>query len=336
MKVDFRQKQYLIDKPEQILKKVCELSRFEPAKLIYKGEVRRADWIGSLVYEGDFQGRDAILKIQGLKPEKEEPQIMARFMAQNKSSIIRAAKIYWHQPWNKKDKFGAFIMEKARSPQIFKYPYASKMQKILFRNFYDEFHIKALKEPWEKVPVDERTNIQFFQKRIKRLVEERPDIKLPREDKERIKQFSDFVDKKIKESVTIFTHGHLGADDIHFNGKEYIIMSNLAWGYKPECYDLVFIIWGCLHKIRDAKINLQKAQKLISDWFLVDKDLKYLKNVDDWELKVNQSLLYFVLASIVLQLYSDEHKRTASQSELDTLFKIHRQLFDNLYNQLNS
>jgi hypothetical protein len=113
-------------------------------------------------------------------------------------------------------------------------------------------------------------------------------------------------------------------------------MSNLAWGYKPECYDLVFIIWGCLHKIRDAKINLQKAQKLISDWFLVDKDLKYLKNVDDWELKVNQSLLYFVLASIVLQLYSDEHKRTASQSELDTLFKIHRQLFDNLYNQLNS
>jgi hypothetical protein len=85
---------------------------------------------------------------------------------------------------------------------------------------------------------------------------ERPDIKLPEEDKERIKRFSDFVDERIEDSATVFTHGHLGADDIHFDGKEYIIMSNLAWGYKPECYDLVFIIWGCFHKIRDAKINI--------------------------------------------------------------------------------
>jgi len=334
MKVDFRQKEYLIKDIKGLTEKVCLLSGFEPEKLIYKGEVRREDWIGSLVYQGSHKNKSTILKIQGLRPEQEEPDIMQSFMNQNKSKLIRTPYIFWHHPWNIKDKFGAFIMENVKAPQIFNYPYASQKQKNLFKDFYEEFHLNALKKPWEKAFKDELTNVQFFKKRLERLKKERLDIKLPKEDKERINLFSNLVDKEMLSFPLVFTHGHLGAEDIRFDGKQYVIMSNLAWGYKLEFYDLVFIIWGCLHKIRDKNLTLEKAQKLIDEWFNTYKKSLYLKKHKDLKIKTQYCLLYFILSSIVLQLYSDEHKKTASKEELNNLFYVHRQLFDKLYRDM--
>ncbi len=327
MKVNFKDKKYLITDIGEVAKKACSFSGFKAEKLIYKGEVRKKDWIGSLVYEGEFDGREAILKIQGLKPEQNEPKIITEFMNQNKSKIIRTPYIFWYRDWNKKDGFGAFVMEKIKAPKIFGYPYSNKEQKHLFIKFYDDFNFNALKIPWEGKMKNEISNRDFFRKRLKNLKRERPDIKLPQEDKKRIGLFSEYIGK-IESSPLLFTHGHLGADDIYYTNGKYVIASNLAWGYKPEFYNLAFIIWGCLHKIRDKSLTFKKADNLINGWFNVYKKSSYLKNFKDWATKAKESLTFLILASIVLQLYSDEHKQTASREELNTLLKVHRQLFD--------
>lgn len=334
MKVDFRQRKYLIREPALLSQRVCQLSGFQMKKLIYQGEVRRTDWIGSLVYEGTFKNKKAILKIQGLPPAIEEPEIMTKFVRQNRSRLIRTPKIFWHQPWNKKDKFGAFIMEKITAPQIFVYPYANQKQQNLFLHFYDRFHSRALNKPWERIKPNEKTNLDFFRHRLKRLKAERPDIKLPQEDQKRIKVLAQIINK-IPKTRLIFTHGHLGADDIRCDKRQFILMSNLAWGYKPLAYDTMFVIWGCLHKIRDGNFSLVKARQLVNQWFNTYQKSIYLQSIKNWWLHAKYSLLFFILASIILQLYSDEHKRTATKKELQKLFQVHRQLFDELLEDLS-
>lgn len=224
-------------------------------------------------------------------------------------------------------------MEKVTAPQIFIYPYASKKQRDLFLFFYDEFHLRSLNKSWEKSQPNEITNIDFFRKRYQRLKTERSDIKLPRKDQQRIDEFAKII-KKIPKEKTVFTHGHLGADDIRWDGKRFIIMSNLAWGFRPLAYDAMFVIWGCLHKIRDKNFSLKKAKELINQWFSTYQKSSHLNSFKDWQNKTKYSLLFFILASLVLQLYSDEHKRTATKEVLKKLFQVHRELFDDLKRNL--
>ena len=86
---------------KQITKSVAKETGFTPEKLINKSAWwSESTGIGAFHYSGKFEGKRAILKVQGVKPKMSEIDMIEFFAAQNKSKIIRPPKLYATLRWN--------------------------------------------------------------------------------------------------------------------------------------------------------------------------------------------------------------------------------------------
>jgi hypothetical protein len=117
-----------LDLKEKALKEIIAKTNFTPEKEIFRGQIYNKDKVGSLIYKGAWKNQPAVLKIQGLKPEVDEINIINKFNRQNKSAIIRSPKLYGGLKWNKKDGYGYLILEYVDASKIYQPPFASQEQ----------------------------------------------------------------------------------------------------------------------------------------------------------------------------------------------------------------
>jgi hypothetical protein len=84
----------LSKKIEEIVKDISSLSGFKPLGLLSKSSWWGSKEIGAFHYSGTYQGENAVLKIQGIKPNTSEIFMIKSFEKQNLSKIIRPPKIF--------------------------------------------------------------------------------------------------------------------------------------------------------------------------------------------------------------------------------------------------
>ena len=110
---DFDSVEDLLYREENILLEIKNETGFEVQKTLWKSDYYGSGKIGAINYQGKYQDKSAVLKIQGAKPQISEIKMIEAFRAQNKSRIIRPPRIYWSQLWDKNKNYEAFIMEEA-------------------------------------------------------------------------------------------------------------------------------------------------------------------------------------------------------------------------------
>lgn len=228
---------------QEVLVKVIAETGFIVDGEIFRGVIYNRDKVGSLIYRGTWQEKPAVLKLQGLKPEVDEGEIIRRFKEQNQSKLVRTPELYIHSPWKKERGYGYLVTEYIDAPKIFEMPFANQKQMQDFARFYQEYRTSALTRPW--ISPENLNSLTFTIRRVnnwRKISESKKKIKLVDYAPYLIKYYPLAV-KHLPTIPMVFCHAHLTADNIYkLPDGSFVILSNLFWSYRPQWYDLAFNI----------------------------------------------------------------------------------------------
>jgi len=321
---------------DKVLAEVTAETGFIAREEIFRGVIYERQKVGSLIYKGTWQRKPAALKLQGLKPEVDEGEIVKHFTGQNNSRLIRVPKIYVHFPWQAKRGYGYLITEYVDAPKIFKMPFATAEQMLDFARFYQEYRTSALTRPW--LEPETLNSLAFTLERVNhwRKISESKKRLSPEEYRPYLTRFYPQAEKHLPTIPMVFCHGHLTADDIYkLADGSYVVLSNLFWSYRPEWYDLGFNIWACWQGIRDTSYTFEEMLGYIEEWLKVYRQIPVVKKDNDFERKITMLLLERTMGTILVDLgANDFFDKKKNAKYLRHLLSLNQKLFNYLVDKL--
>lgn len=341
----------------EVLQEVCSELDFTPEVEIFRGVIYDADKVGSLIYRGKWNSSkpiQAVLKLQGLQPEVDEIDVLQRFGQQSHSERVRLPHLYAGQHWNAEKGYGYLLLEYINAPQIYTHPFANEKQITAFCDFYQEYRNQALQEAFFPQTENELDTVAYTTSAVKhwttvalaqreaRLQEVgSPESAIVGVEEQDI-ALTDVLLKAMKQtSYTMgmeFQHAHLSADDIFDmgesdNGHEYVLMSNLFWGYRPQWYDTTFHLWAGIKALRDTTVGFDDVLAYLEKWLAAYKQLPVIASDRDFESKFWLLLAGRAFGALLLDIHNQNYDLPGGdsfeykQQYVTHLQDIFRQLF---------
>lgn len=289
-------------KEQEILDDVSARSGFIP-----KGLLSRSSWwgsseIGAFHYKGKFKGKEAVLKVQGVKPNISEIYMIESFARENKSKIIRPPYLYFAIPWDEERKYEALILEFIDGPKVIQTP-ATEEQIKRFFELYQDYRCYCLRSPW--VGKSEGTISIAIEKKFKRWREASFKI-YPRHPLRKDSDI-DLIDAAIKKLKTEykgvapeFMHGHLSENDLYRMGDQVVVLSNLYWSWRQPFYDAVFgYHWFIYHLSSVVGMTAEEIERQRAMWLSEIKALPQVQTKEGKKL-LNLALLERAAAGLNL------------------------------------
>ncbi len=230
-------------KQDEILSEVQELlpKKFYPEKIIWSSDYFGTGRVGAFHVLGKYQGRLAVLKIQAARPSISEAVLIEKFSQQNKSTIIRAPKLYEKISWSDRRGYEALVFEYVDGEKVVKSGVAATEGEVTsFFNIYREYRTQSVAKPW----LDKPTN--YFEVQMDKLFavasQVNPNSSLRSTDDEKLAvRGSRALASFWSNYELIFQHGHFSVEDlIQAQDGSIVLFSNLFWKWKWPCFDLVF------------------------------------------------------------------------------------------------
>ncbi len=321
---------------DEVCAQVCADTGFVIEKEIFRGYIYEKTKVGSLIYLGTYRGQPAVLKLQGLKPEIDEGEILSRFAAQNKSAVVRVPKLYVHEPWTEELGYGYLITEYIDAPLLFTLPFASEAEMHDFARFYQEYRTAALTKPWAKA--EEQNSAAFCRKRVEHWQKiATAKGRLAKDDIDEIaSRFLAIADKELGKVPMVFCHGHLTANDIfRMPNGQFVVLSNLFWSYRPQWYVLAFNVWACLTHIRDTAYTFEAMTEYTDRWLAVYRTVPVVNTDPAFERTIRLMLLERAAGTLLVDLgAADAFDLQENKKFFDHLWSLQRRWFDHLLAEL--
>jgi hypothetical protein len=325
------------DQEQKALNAIQAKTDFQPEKEIFRGQIYDKDKVGSLIYKGVWQGQPAVLKIQGLQPEVDEIDMIDRFNGQNESIMIRLPKLYKGSKWNEKDGYGYLLMEYVDAPQIYQPPFADQEQIKDFCSLYQEYKTKCLREPWIDQEPSEKSSLVFTAQRVSHWAKiSQAKGHLSEADIKNMEKFLSLAGRHLPSMKMEFMHGHFGYNDIFkLSDKEYVLMSNLFWSYRPEFYDTTFHLWADIKSLRDQSIGAEQVIGYLQNWLEEYKKLPVVMQDPDFERKFDMMMAERCIGALLVDIQNQNYKNDRSDF-VAHLTELFRDLFEHFANKLES
>ena len=317
----------------EVIKEITQKTGFKLEEEIFRGVIYEKDKVGSLIYKGDYKGKVAILKIQGLQPEIDEVEMMKRFMEQNRSSKARVPEVYTYKKWDKDTGYGFLIIEYVEGSKIFEMPFATENQMRDYVAFYRQYRVLALVDPWVKPEVE--NSLKYTMGRIenwRKISEHKGRL----EKKDYIPFLEEFKPLAEKYFPLVFCHRHLSANDVYkMPDDSYVLFSNLFWSYCPQWYELAFNFWACMQHIRDTSYALDSLLEYLEEWRKHYKQISVVREDKDFDRKLNINLLERTMGAILVDVgVNDFYDKPENQKYFKHLLKLHQDFFNYLVRKL--
>ncbi|PJA47247.1 hypothetical protein CO172_02465 [Candidatus Uhrbacteria bacterium CG_4_9_14_3_um_filter_36_7] len=323
---DFSQRQ------EEVLQEVVAKTGFELKEKIFVGTIYDKNKIGSIIFSGVYKNKSAVLKLQGLKPDLDEPLVIEKFYAQNKSNSIRLPEIYFFEPWQEDKGYGFFIAEQIETSRIFEMPFANQEQMHTYITFYQDYRTKAITQPWSKNEIPDPLRFTF---------ERIDNWRKISESKKRLKtedyvpyllNYYPLVSPHLSKFNMVFSHGHLTANDIYKDPKNpngFILFSNLWWSYRLEWYELAFNLWACVNNIKDTSKTFEQIRDYLEDWIKIYKTIPVVQTDSDFDEKISVLLLERFLGAILVDIgVHDQFEDPKNKELFEYLLDLNQKLFE--------
>lgn len=324
----------LLEREQAILNEIASLSGFEVGSLL-----SRSSWwdpkgpIGAFHYSGTFEGKPAVVKVQGVKPISSEAGHITQFANAGTAvqAHIRPPHLYFHLPWDDSRRYEALILESIAGKPIIGFPATSEQLNEFFRA-YREYRKILTQEPWI-APLEESANILV----AKRFAEwetisqtKFPDHPLRQTtDKALIKEGLSVLDRHIPHVSLEFQHGHFSHIDVYRVAEDFVVLSNLYWSWRLPSYDAIFAyhwhrfslpgVEGITHEVVDAQNTL---------WHTYIDVIPEQNNIDPNTFKL--TLLERALAGILLDGLSADKNSPITAYIMDRVRDEIRQLITEL------
>lgn len=322
----------------EVLAQVTAETGFVVEKEIFRGMIYDKNKVGSLIYKGTFDGKPAVLKLQGLKPEVDEGEIVKRFTAQSQSKLVRVPVLYAHKHWTEKRGYGYLITEYVDAPKIFEMPFASAEQMQDFARFYQEYRTSALTRLWIEPETNDSLKFSIHRMDHWRKISEHKKRLDSRDYAPYLVRYYSAARKHLPSIPMVFCHGHLTANDIYrLNDGSFVILSNLFWGYRIQWHDLAFNIWACLQHIRDTSYTFEQLLQYVEEWLVAYRKIPVVREDKDFERKITALLLERTMGAILVDLgANDFYEKEENKPYLQHLLDLHQQLFNHLAKKLET
>jgi len=131
-----------------------------------------------------------------------------------------------------------------------------------------------------------------------------------------------------------FMHGHFTYNDIFkLSEKEYILMSNLFWSYRPEFYDTTFHLWAGIKSLRDQSMTVEQVKEYLQNWLEEYKKLPFVMQDADFERKFNMMMAERCIGALLVDI-QNQHYETDQSNFIAHLTELFRGLFKHFADKL--
>lgn len=299
----------LQDREKEVLKDACKRLDFIPKKLLDRSHWWTSKEIGAFRYEGEFEGKKAVLKVQGVKPATSEIYMIQSFSERNKSKILRPPLLYAYLPWDNEKRYEALVLEFVDGIKVVNTP-TNKNELEEFFNLRKEYKENCVDNHWIEKPkrtLSQEVKINFakWRKASYQLYPTHPFRKS--EDRKLIDKAVDLLAKNYETVKPEFQHGHFGISDLlKAENGQVAILSNLYWSWKPPFYDAVFGYHWFMYGLASIKnVNIEFVEQQRSLWLTKINSLA--KTKEDKKL-LNLALLERAAAGLNLDALSIDPK----------------------------
>lgn len=291
---------------DEILQEVSKDSGFVSDAIISESKWWNSSEVGAKHYSGIIDGKPAVLKLQLVKIDSSEVEIIENYHKHNKSRHIRAPYIYYHKAWDEDKNYEAIIMEKIDRIPVVNYP-SNLKETERFHFYFQEYKVNTdISKPWIEKPtyqdVDDTIIKKFSKwKDMRKKVVKNPNV-LTEEDDELIQKAVLKIASVYRNGVGLeFVHGHFGPQDLSSTGKDTaVVFSNLYWSWRYPYYDLVFgFHYFKFFLASTSTITLDIYRNNIQSWY--DRMLSTAKKLYHFDERLfNTALLERLVAGLNL------------------------------------
>lgn len=302
----------LRDREEGILQEVSSQLGFQPQDLLLRSSWWGSKEIGAFHYKGQFEGKPAVLKIQGVKPEASEAYMISSFERTNKSKVIRPPHLYSSLLWDEVKRYEALILEDVGDTKVISLP-ATEEEIDRFFELYQDYRKNCRQEPWLEKPeqsISERVKGNFRQWRD-------ASLKLYPNHPYRREEDENLIDKAIETLVKgyqdvepEFQHAHLGDSDLYQVENNIVLLSNLYWSWRAPFYDAVMgYHWYIYHLGSVEGIIPEQIEQQRGLWL---NHIQKLTQTDDDNRLLNLALLERAAAGLNIDALSSDLNKPIS------------------------
>ncbi len=259
----------LLEREQDVLKDASQRTGFIPTKLLQRSSWWTSKEIGAFHYLGNYKGKEAVLKIQGIKPETSEIYMIESFARTNKSKILRPPHLYASLPWDDERKYEALILEYVDGERIISTP-TNNSEVDKFFELYKDYRANCLNIPWidklnETISQKIEKNFSKWRDSSFKLYPSHP---LREEgDKDLIDEAVKILIREYQRVEPEFQHPHLTESDLMQMSDQVVVGSNLYWGWRAPLYDAIFgYHWFKYHLADVENITVDKVAEQISLW----------------------------------------------------------------------
>lgn len=318
----------LRDKIPQIVREVAARSAFIPDKLLSTSSWwSESTGVGAFHFNGSFEGKPTVLKVQGVKPATSEVFMIESFEAQNKSRVIRPPLVYAKFPWDDKNGYEAFVLEDVGNNLVADLqPTPSQIDD--FFHYYQEYRLNCRNKPWVEKPDTDLKEVvkNKFEEWIKASHKIFPDHPLRENGDEKIIRSAVDILTKNRAWLTVeFVHGHFSARDLFRVKDQIVVLSNLYWSWRTPYYDLIFAYhWRMydLAQIKDITPGEVEAQRKL--W--LDK----IESIAEDKTLLKYALLERAAAGLNLDALSVDTKKPIARHLVEHARKTAKELIKEL------
>lgn len=313
---------------KRVLNEITTKTNFQPEKEIFRGQIYDKDKIGSLIYKGVWQDKPAVLKIQWLQPDVDEIDMIGRFNKQNESVKIRLPKLYDGSKWNEQNGYGYLLLEYVDAPQIYQSSFANQEQIKDFCALYQDYRAKCLREPFVEREPNEKSSLVFIAQRVSHWAKiAQTKGYLAEAEVKNVEKFLSLAGRHLPSIKMEFMHGHFTYDDIFkLSDKEYVLMSNLFWSYRPEFYDTTFHLWAGIKSLRDQSITVEQIKEYLQNWLEEYKKLPVVIQDANFERKFNMMMTERCIGALLVDI-QNQHYENDRSNFIAHLTELFRDLF---------
>lgn len=315
------------EKEEKILREIVDKAGFIPGKVLWRSSYWGTNQIGAVHYQGRYGEEEAVLKIQGVKPDISEIDALENFSKQNRSKIIRPPKVKFTLPWSDQTGYEALILEYVDGEHVLsskRLQSEENIRKFLF--YYQEYRKNCLPgKPWllKSEKPDFTKELEKLEQVSLKAYPDHPWRKLVNNDL--LFQATTRLNQVYVEMGLTFLHGHFSVEDLIFQGNEVVLFSNLFWKWRYPFYDAVFgYHWFMFTLAEAAEITPEKFNEQRRLWL---KSLSELSVNEQESRLLKAALLERAISGVVVDsLLMDCSKPIALYIFQSTIDEVNRLL----------
>lgn len=322
----FLQGSDLVEREEEVLEDAATKTGFVPQQIIGRSAWWGSTEIGAFHVSGEYQGKKAILKVQGVKPAISEIYMIESFARTNKSRVLRPPDLYTSIPWDNQRRYEALVMEFIEGDTIIHLPTNPREVQRFFQ-LYQDYRTNCLQNPWvdkpkESIPDKIKGNFQRWRQSSLRIYPNHP----LREDGDDnlINQAVEVLIRGYQKVEPQFQHGHLADADLYRVGDQIVVLSNLFWSWRSPFYDAIFCYHWFMYHLNDVpQISPNQVESQRDLWL---SQIYNLVKTNDKRTLLQLALLERAAAGLNLDVLSADPNKPITRHLIESTRKQIREL----------